>query len=449
MSISPFDSALYRDLFTDREVATLFSDSAEIRAMLLVEGMLARVQGDLGTIPAESAAFIHRSAQEVQIDPAALAQATGQNGVSVPALVAAFRKAMEAPDHAQYAHWGATSQDIIDTGLALRLRQALALIGARADRLLDALARLAQAHAETPMVARTYGQTAAPTSFGAVAASWGWPFLAHLDRLAALRARVLAVSLSGAAGTGAALGHEAAETRVRLAEALKLEDPGRSLHTTRDHVGELAGWLTLATGSTGKIGEDLLLLAQSDTGEVRFAGSGESSTMPQKQNPVGASVLVALARHVQALNGAVQGAALHRQQRDGAAWFTEWLSLPAMVMGAAKGLALAADLAEGLEVQAGAMAGRLNAPLGLIHAEALSFALATHLPRPEAQARVKAACKEAVATGMPLPELLQAAYPGLDLAAAVVPGAMPGQAPREARDFAAAVAARRKNGAEG
>jgi len=142
MSISPFDSALYRDLFSDREVATLFSDSAEIRAMLLVEGALARVQGDLGVIPAESAAFIHRASLEVQIDPAGLAEATGQNGVCVPALITAFRQEMEAPDHAQYAHWGVTSQDIIDTGLALRLRQALALIEARADRLRARAARL-------------------------------------------------------------------------------------------------------------------------------------------------------------------------------------------------------------------------------------------------------------------------------------------------------------------
>ncbi len=233
MSVSPFDSAMLRDLFTDREVASLFTDAATIRAMLMVEGMLAKQQGDLGVIPAESAAFIHRSSLEVQIDPAALSEATGQNGVCVPALVAAFRKEMQAPDHAQYAHWGATSQDIIDTGLALRLRQVLALIETRGDRLATALARLAKAHADTPMTARTYGQTANPTSFGAVAAAWGWPWLAHKDRLAALRPRLLMVTLSGAAGTGAAFGPEAARTRAGLAAALKLTDPGRSVHSTR------------------------------------------------------------------------------------------------------------------------------------------------------------------------------------------------------------------------
>ena len=439
MSISPFDSALYRDLFVDREVATLFTDTAEVRAMLVVEGMLAKVQGALGVIPPESAAFIHRSSLEVQIDPAGMAEATGQNGVSVPALVAAFRKEMEAPEHAQYAHWGATSQDIIDTGLALRLRQALALIEARGDRLAVALAHLAEAHADTPMVARTYGQTATPTSFGAVAAGWGWPWRAHQERLAAIRPRLLVVTLSGAAGTGAALGPKAANTRAALAKALKLGDPGRSIHATRDHVAEPAGWLSLVAGSFGKMGEDLLLLAQSDAGEVRFGGAGESSTMPQKQNPVGASVLVALARHVQALNGAMQGAALHRQARDGAAWFTEWLSLPAMVMGVAKGLSIAADLAETLEPQVEVMAARLNDPLGLIHAEALSFALAAHTPRPDAQAAVKSACKEAMAAGTPLLALLQAVHPAVNLADVVDPAQAMGDAPAEARAFAKAV----------
>ena len=187
------------------------------------------------------------------------------------------------------------------------------------------------------------------------------------------------------------------------------------------------------------MGEDLMAMAQSDVGELRFRGAGESSTMPQKQNPVGASVLIALARHVQALNGAVQGAALHRQQRDGAAWFTEWLSLPAMVMGVAKGLSVAADLAETLEPQVARMADNLDDPLGLIHAEALSFALAAHVTRPEAQAAVKAACKEALSSGTPLLSLLETAHPGVELAGVTETLTAMGEAPAEARAFARAV----------
>jgi 3-carboxy-cis,cis-muconate cycloisomerase len=440
MTISPFDSALFRDLFTDREVHRLFTDSAEVRAMLLVEGMLAKVQGDLGVIPADSAAFIMRSSQEVQIDPAGLAEETGQNGVSVPALINAFRKAMEAPVHAQYAHWGATSQDIIDTALALRLRQALALIEARMDRLLTALGGLADAHATTPMIGRTFGQTAGVTSLGAVAAAWGQPLLAHKDRLAALRPRLLVVSLSGAVGTGAALGPKAADTRAGLAKKLNLTDPGHATHSTRDHIAELAGWLSLVAGTIGKLGEDLTLMAASDTGELRFGSAGVSSTLPQKQNPVGASVLVALAHLTHALNTAMQGAALHRQQRDGAALFLEWLSLPQMVMAVAQGLTVAADLIEGAEPQVDRMAENLNDPLGLIHAEALSFALAAHMPRPEAQAEIKALCRQAMDSGTPLADLLRAAHPDLDVTTITDPATAMGEAPDQARAFAAKVA---------
>jgi len=183
MPASPADSALYRGLFSDDETAALFTDSAEIRAMLLVEGTLARVQGQLGLIPETAAAFIDSSAREVQIDPAAMAAETAVNGVPVPALVTAFRKAMEAPDHARYLHWGATSQDIMETGQALRLRRVMALWDARLEALSRALGQLAAAHADLPMAARTYGQVATPTSFGAVVASWGHPILRHRARL--------------------------------------------------------------------------------------------------------------------------------------------------------------------------------------------------------------------------------------------------------------------------
>ncbi len=159
MPASPLDSALYRDLFGDADLARLFTDSAEVRALLLVEGALAQVQGKLGLIPAESAAFLHRASLEVQIDPAGLAPETGSNAVPIPALIAAFRKALEAPQHAQYVHWGATSQDIMDTALALRLRQSIAILEPRLTALTTALGQLAQAHAALPMAARTYSGT--------------------------------------------------------------------------------------------------------------------------------------------------------------------------------------------------------------------------------------------------------------------------------------------------
>lgn len=437
MPASPADSPLYARLFSDDEAARLFTDSAEVRAMLLVEGALAKVQGALGLIPAESAAFLHRAAFEVQIDPAALAVETAVNGVPVPALVTAFRAACNAPDHAGFAHWGATSQDIMDTALALRLKRLMELWDARLAALIAALGGLAKAHAYLPMAARSYGQLATPTSFGAVVAGWGWPLMAQRQALAALRPALLRVSLSGAAGTLSAMGDKGPAVRAELAKALGLSDPGHSWHSDRTGIGALAGWMAVTCAALGKLGEDLILLTQSGIAEVSIAGAGGSSTMPQKQNPVGPSVLVALARQVAGLAATLQGAGLHRQQRDGAAWFTEWLTLPQAVISTSRALGLAHEIAAKIVPNPTAMLGNLNAGGGLIHAETLSFALAETLPRPEAQAAVKRLCLEAQETGADLATLANRDFPGADWAARFAASGL-GQAPAEAETYSEA-----------
>lgn len=441
MAGSVFDSPLFARLFPTGQAGRLFTDSAELRAMLIVEGTLAKVQGDLGVIPAESAAYIHRAALEVQIDPAGLADATGDNGVSVPGLVAAFRKAIEAPEHAQYVHWGATSQDIIDTGLMLRLRQLAGHYAASLETMLLALASLAETHADLPMPARTWGQHATPTSFGAVVAAWGQPLHELAVDLADLRGGGFWASLSGAAGTGSALGAKAGETRAALAAALNLTDPGRSWHNDRRPILRLGDWITRTCTALGKMGEDLATLSMTGIGEVRLAASGGSSTMPQKQNPVGPGVLAALAHQAVALDGALQGAGLHRLERDGPAWFTEWLTLPQLCLGAAAALDHGARLAAGIAPDASAMSAALSRGQGLIHAEALSFALARTMPRPEAQTAVKALCRKVAETGTGLPVLTARAYPDLDLAEVFDPSRQMGNAPATARAFATSVRA--------
>ncbi len=441
MAASVFDSALYAHLFPTGEVGRLFTDSAEIRAMLLVEGALARVQGAAGHIPADSAAAIARATLEVQIDAATLAKATGGNGVSVPALIATLRDEMQAPEHAQYVHWGPTSQDIIDTALILRLRQALALIEADMRTALRALATLAETWADLPMAARTYGQHATPTSFGAVAAGWGSPLLNLLGELPALRDACLLVSLSGAAGSASQLGPDPAQLRSELALALNLKDPGRSWHSDRTPVLRLADWLTRVALALGKLGEDTIQMVQSGIGEIDLGGGGASSTMPQKQNPVGPSVMVALARHTSGQLAVLQGAAMPRNQRDGAAWFTEWLCLPQIVLGAAAAAQTAAPLCTAITPNGDQMADGLSQGLGLIHAETLGFALAAAMPRPQAQAAVKALCREAQNSQTPLSVLAARAHPDLDTAALFDPVRQMGQAPADARRFAADVAA--------
>jgi 3-carboxy-cis,cis-muconate cycloisomerase len=442
MAVSPFDSAIYRELFRDEEVGRLFTDSAEVRAMMLVEGALAKVQGRIGVIPAVSGDFLDRAMREIQVDPESLARETGVSAVPVPALLAALRKALQAPEHAQYLHWGATSQDVIDTALVLRLRQVLAIAEARIVTLVKALGQVAALHESLPMVARTYGQAATPTSFGAVVASWGVPFLRHLQRLEELRPRLLVVSLGGAAGTLSAMGPKGPECRAALARELALADPGGSWHAERDRVAELAGWLGLVLGSLGKFGEDLLLLTQAGIGEVRLTQGGGSSTMPQKVNPVLPSLMVALARHGQGLVAALQGAALHRQNRDGSAWFVEWLALPDLAMSTARALSAAGTCVATLEPVPGRMAELLEDSGGLIHAEALAFALSARMPRPEAQAAVKVLCEAVRAGGGTLSGLAAQRWPDLHFDF----GTGLGTAPEEARAFASAAAALRRGG---
>ncbi|MEP1522659.1 lyase family protein [Ascidiaceihabitans sp.] len=437
MAASVFDSPLYAQLFPSADAGRLFTDSADVRAMVLVEGALAKVQGAMGVIPELSGAAIHRASLEVQLDPGALAQATGQNGVSVPGLVALLRSEMQAPEHSAYVHWGATSQDIIDTSLMLRLRQALGVIETDIRAVLTALADHAETHARTPMPARTYGQHATPTSWGAVVAAFGHPLLDALAELDNLRATSLWVSLSGAAGTASALGSDAAQMRADLAKALGLQDPRRSWHTDRAPILRIVDWMVRVVAALGAMGQTLLGLTATEVGEVRLGGAGSSSTMPQKQNPVVPSVLVALSHHVTGLRATMQTAAQHQHQRDGAAWFAEWLALPQIVLSTASAATQAKGMAQGFEPDVATMASHFD-PIGLIHAEALSFALAAHMSRPEAQTATKDLCTAARAQNIPLRDLAIKAHPQLDKAL-FTPHENLGLAPTDAVTFARAV----------
>ena len=441
MTVSPFDSELYRDLYYDPEVHALLSDEAELRSMLQVEAALARAQGRLGVIPAASATAIDQAAADCRIEPSALAATTATDGIPVPALIAALRDAIGAPEHAQYLHWGATTQDIMDTALVLRLRELCGLYRRRIHPLLKALAGLAETHAELPMVAHTRRQAAIPTSFGAQVAAWGAPLLTHLEVLAQIEPRLLRVSLSGAAGNSAALGDDADAVRRGLADELGLELPEFAWHTDRAALAEFSAYLTRVCGSLAKFAEDVILGSQSGIGELVIDGGGSSSTMPNKQNPVAAETILTLFRFGQAMDGLMQEALLHRQQRDGSAWALEWHALPQLCMACASALNHALSLAGNLRPNAERMRANLEQGGGLVYAEAISFELARSMPRPEAQARVKAFCQQVQQGEGSLAELAAQAFPDIDWDAITAAEARLGDAPAQAHRFAERVAA--------
>jgi 3-carboxy-cis,cis-muconate cycloisomerase len=388
MAVSGLESRWLGAHLGDPQAAALFSDAAEIATMVRVEAALARVQGRLGVIPPEGAEAISRALGNVTVDPEALAAGTAESGIPVPALVAELRRAIGG-EAAQYLHWGATTQDIIDTGLVLRLRDLCELLGARLAGVIAALAAQARAHRDMPMAARTWGQVATPTTFGLRIAGWLAPLLRHRERLAQLRPRLAVVSCGGASGTMAAMGPRGPEVEGALAGELGLGTAPKPWHAERDGLAELAGWLSLVTGSVGKMGADLKLMAAAGT--ARAGSAGGSSTMPQKRNPVGAGALLALAQHNAAQLSAMHGALVHAEERDPGAWATEWLALPPMAVATAAALRHARVLAETLAPDPEAIRAEMDATRGAILAEAAQFALATHMPRPEAQALVKAA----------------------------------------------------------
>jgi 3-carboxy-cis,cis-muconate cycloisomerase len=229
--------------------------------------------------------------------------------------------------------------------------------------------------------------------------------------------------------------------RAALAGALGLGDPGESWHASRDRIGELAGWLADLTTACGKMGADLTLLTRSEIGEIGLPGAGASSTMPQKQNPVAPSLLVALARFAPAQAAVLQGAAVHAEARDGAAWFAEWLTLPPLTAAAARAISVAGDLAAGLEVRDGRHGPPSRRPAGPDPCRGAVLCAGPTLGRAEAQAVVKTLASEARGTGIPLPELVARAHPGPPLPDLTAPATL-GTAPQAARAFAGAARAR-------
>ncbi len=409
MTVSPLDSEIYGGLFADPEVAACFSDRARLQGMLDVESALAKAQAKLGMIPAEAARRIADCARAERFDAAALGAGTAAAGTPVVALVKALRAAV-GPETASHVHLGATTQDVLDTALVLQLRAALARMRPRLDAVVAGLCGLAETHRRTVMAGRTLGQQAVPITFGLKAAGWLAPLDRHRDRLAELLPRLLTVQFGGAAGTLAALGDRGLEVMEALAAELELAPCTMPWHAQRDAVAELASWLSLVSGSLGKMAQDVILLAQTEVGEVAESGDtarGGSSTMPHKRNPMTSAQIVAAARLNASLLAAVHQALVHEHERATHGWQLEWLTVPQMTVAAAGALINAERLVGDLVVDPERMGENIAGGHGAVLAEALSYALSSVMPRADAYARVRDGALTAARDGRDLVDVVR------------------------------------------
>jgi len=372
------DSFLFAPLFSDGELAGQFSDEEFVRVMLDVESALAVAQGRLGVIPVEAAAQIVAVAANLEVDFERLRSGVEKSGVPVIELVRQLREQVGS-DAADYVHWGATSQDIIDTARILQIRAGLAILESRLRSVIQYLARLADKHRHTLMAGRTHSQQALPITFGFKVAGWLAPLLRHRERLAEMKPRTLVVQFGGAVGTLTALGELGTQVQEALAAEVGLNLPPIPWHTQRDNMAELAGWLSLLTGSLAKMAQDVILLAQSEVGELRESDDisrGGSSTMPQKDNPILSELIISAARTNASLLASMHQAQVQEHERGTHGWQMEWLVLPQMFTLTAVALNKALFLSQNLVVNEERMQENVTASNGLMLAEAVSYALA-------------------------------------------------------------------------
>jgi len=414
MAIGVLDSAIFADMFGTPAMRGLFGDEPFLARCVEVEAALARAQGRLGIIPFEAGEAITRAASSLAngrraLDLARLKKET--ETVGYPILPLVRQLAEWAGDYGRYIHWGATTQDIMDTAVVLQIRAGLGLIEEDLTAVRGHLAALARRYRDAPMAGRTHLQHALPVTFGYKAAVWLSALDRHADRLRELRPRVLFAQFGGAAGTLASLGNgeEGLETRAALASELALRDPPITWHVTRDGIAETVQVLALLLGSLGKIALDVMLMSATEFGEAAepfVAGRGSSSTMPQKRNPISCELILAAAKVLRQQAGLVLDALVTDFERATGPWHVEWVALPEAFGYAAGALHQARFMLGGLIVDSGRMAQNLAMTHGLIVAEAVMMGLAPHTGRNEAHDLVYDACRVAIESDRPLLDVL-------------------------------------------
>jgi 3-carboxy-cis,cis-muconate cycloisomerase len=407
MPVNPADSPILGTLYGSDAMRAVFDERTYFQRMLDVEAALARVQARLGIIPADAAVAITKAARVENLVTDELAASARNVGYPVVGLVAGLSHA--AGSAGGWTHWGATTQDIMDTATVLQVREGLTLIRTALRGMIIAFTAQAEKHRHTVMAGRTHLQQALPITLGLKCAVWAQPLITHVQRLDALRPRVEQVSFAGAAGTLASLGDQGIAVMEGLATELGLAAPAAPWHVSRDGLAETVAFLGLICGSLAKLATDIILLAQTEVAEVAepyVAGRGSSSTMPQKRNPIASEYILAAARTVHALVPVMFGAMAADHERATGPWQAELLALPQCFVLTHGALQHANAIAEGMVVDAARMRRNLDLTGGLIVAEAVMMGLAPHIGRGEAHHVVKHACDAALAEAIPLAEAL-------------------------------------------
>lgn len=405
--LTALDSPLYGRSFTDEEMRAIFSADRFIGDCVKVEVALARGQAKLGIIPMEAAEGI----SAVSTHPLDMERLRNETEiVGYPILPIVEQLVQAAGEPGRYLHWGATTQDIMDTATILQVRDGLELVSRRVDAVRAALVKLARDHRDTPMAGRTHLQHALPITFGYKAAVWLSAFDRHAERLREIAPRVLVVQFSGASGTLASLSGRGLETQAALAEELGLGVPSITWHSIRDGLTEAVQLLALIGGSLAKIAADVSIMMTTELGEVAepfVRHRGASSTMPQKVNPISCELILAGARLMRNHASAMLDAMIHDFERATGPWHLEWSAVPEGFAIASGMLAQAEFMLSGLRVYPENMTRNLDHSRGLIVAEAVMMALAPHTGRKEAHDIVYANCRRAVADKISLYEALK------------------------------------------
>ena len=411
MTDVPMTSQLMTPLYASAAMRAIMSDRARLQRMLDFEAALARAEAALGVISATGAATISEACDATLFDIAALVEAQAPSGNIASAMVQALTQVVAArdPAAANVVHWGATSQDVIDTALVLELRAAIDALLTDLDRAIKGFTTLAGRHRRTLSVARTLMQHALPMPFGLKLAGYGAALARSRERLLRLRREALMLQFGGAAGTLAALGEHGFGVSERMAALLDLQLPEAPWHTHRDRLAEIAACLGILAGTCGKIARDVTLMMQTEVGEAFEPGApgrGGSSTLPHKRNPVGAAAALSAAAVAPNLVATLLAAQAQEHERGSGGWHTDWMTFPTLALVTSGALSAVVEIAEGLEIDVERLRANLELTGGQIMAEAVSFALAEKIGRAEAHTLVRELSQKAAQEKRPFKEVL-------------------------------------------